>query len=172
MNTSYYYLHRLYERMQFQKCTLLRDNEWIMSTILANFYSGSSGKKTQNMLITAFLLMISFHKIISCNSYIIELCPSLQYASYTYYNLYFHYCDVIMSMMASQISGVSIVYSTVCLDADQIKHQSPASLAFVRGIHQWPVNSLHKGPVTRKMFPFDDIIMLCAKPSKEILLFT
>ena len=39
------------------------------------------------------------------------------------------------------------------------KHQSSASLAFVRGIHRWPVNSPHKGPVTRKMFPFDDVIM-------------
>ena len=42
---------------------------------------------------------------------------------------------------------------------DQIKHQRCASLAFVRGIHRWPVNSPHKGPVTRKMFPFDDVIM-------------
>ena len=39
------------------------------------------------------------------------------------------------------------------------KHRSSASLAFVRGIHRWPVNSPHKGPVTRKMFPFDDVIM-------------
>ena len=39
------------------------------------------------------------------------------------------------------------------------KHQSSASLAFVLGIHRWPVNSPHKGPVTRKMFPFDDVIM-------------
>ena len=49
--------------------------------------------------------------------------------------------------------------STVCSGADQRKHQSSASLAFVRGIHRWPVNSPHKGPVTRKMFPFDDVIM-------------
>ena len=42
---------------------------------------------------------------------------------------------------------------------DQRKYQSSASLAFVRGIHQWLVNSLHKGPVTRKMFPFDDVII-------------
>ena len=40
------------------------------------------------------------------------------------------------------------------------KHQSSASLAFVRGIHRRPVNSPHKGPVTRKMFPFDDVIMM------------
>ena len=65
-----------------------------------------------------------------------------------------HYSDVIMNAMASQITGVSLVYSTVCSGADQRKHQSSASLAFVRGIHRWPVNSPHKGPVTRKMFPF------------------
>ena len=65
-----------------------------------------------------------------------------------------------MSAIASQITGVSIVYSTVCSGADQRKHQSSASLAFVRGIHRWPVDSPHKGPVTRKIFPFDDVIML------------
>ena len=69
------------------------------------------------------------------------------------------YSDFIMSAMASQITSVSIVYSTICSDADQRKHQNSASLAFVGGIHRWPVNSPHKGPVTRKMFPFDDVIM-------------
>ena len=64
-----------------------------------------------------------------------------------------------MSATASLITGVSIVYSTICSCADQRKHQSSASLAFVRGIHRWPVNSHHKGPVTRKMLPFDDVIM-------------
>ena len=67
------------------------------------------------------------------------------------------YNYVIMGAMASQISDVSIVYSNVC--SDQRKHQSSASLAFVRGLHWWPVNSPHRGPVTRKMFPFDDVIM-------------
>ena len=71
----------------------------------------------------------------------------------------YHYRDVIMSTMASQITSVSIVYSTVCTGPDQRKHQRSVSLAFVRGIHQWPVNSLHKGPVTRKIFPYDDVIM-------------
>ena len=46
-----------------------------------------------------------------------------------------HYKDVIMSVMAPKITGVSIVYATVCSGADQRKHQSSASLAFVRGIH-------------------------------------
>ena len=55
--------------------------------------------------------------------------------------------------------NLKIVYSTVYSCADQGKHQSSASLAFVRGIHRWPVNSLHKGPVTRKMFAFDDVTM-------------
>ena len=44
-----------------------------------------------------------------------------------------HYSEVIMSTMASQITGLSIVYSTVCSGADQRKHQSSASLTFVRG---------------------------------------
>ena len=62
--------------------------------------------------------------------------------------------------MASQITSLAIVYSTV-IQAHQRKLQSSASLAFVLGIHRWPVNSPHKGPVTRKMFPFDDVIMVC-----------
>ena len=70
-----------------------------------------------------------------------------------------HYKDVIMSTMASQITSRAIVYSTACSGSDQRKHQSSASLAFVRGIHRWTVNSPRKGPVTRKMFPFDDVIM-------------
>ena len=70
-----------------------------------------------------------------------------------------HYSDVITSTMVSQITSASIIYSTICSGADRRKHQSFASLAFVRGIHWWPVNSPHKGPVMWKMFPFDDIIM-------------
>ena len=70
-----------------------------------------------------------------------------------------HYDDVTMSLMASQITSLTGVYSTVYSGADQRKHQSSASLAFVRGIHRGPVNSPHKWPVTRKMFPFDDVIM-------------
>ena len=70
-----------------------------------------------------------------------------------------HYNDVIMSPMASQITSLAIVYSTVYSGTDQRKYQSSASLAFVRGIHRSSVNSPHKGPVTRKTFPFDDVIM-------------
>ena len=47
-----------------------------------------------------------------------------------------HYGVLIMNVMASQITGVSIVYSTVCLSADKKAHHSSVSLAFVRGIHR------------------------------------
>ena len=72
-----------------------------------------------------------------------------------------HYGDVIIDAIASQITSLTIVYSIVYSDADQRKHQSSASLAFVRRIHRGPMNSPHKWPVTWKMFPFDDVIMYC-----------
>ena len=78
-----------------------------------------------------------------------------------------HYNDVIMSALASQITGISIVCSTVGSGADQRKHQNFASLIFVRGIHRWPSNSPHKRPVMRKMFPFDDVIMMQEKTSSS-----
>ena len=67
-----------------------------------------------------------------------------------------HYSDVKMGVMASLITSLTIVYSTVYSDADQWKHQSSASLTFVRG----PVNSPPKWPETRKMLPFDDVLMV------------
>ena len=70
-----------------------------------------------------------------------------------------HYNDVIMGAMASQIISLTIVYSTVYSGTDQRKHESSASPVFVRGMHRSPMNSPHKRPVTRKMFPFDDVIM-------------
>ena len=77
-------------------------------------------------------------------------------------NNYEHYNDVIMGAMASQITSMTIVYSTVYSDADQRKHQRSASLAFMRGIHRWPKNSPHKWPVKRKMLQFDDVIITCS----------
>ena len=64
-----------------------------------------------------------------------------------------------MGAMASKITSLTIVFPTVNSGVDQGKHQSSASLAFVRGIHRWPVNSPHKWPAKRKMFPFDDVII-------------
>ena len=72
-----------------------------------------------------------------------------------------HYDDVIMTMLASQITSLTVVYSIVYSGVNQRKHQSSASLAFVWEIHRGPVNFPHKWPVPRKMFPFDDVIMYC-----------
>ena len=76
-----------------------------------------------------------------------------------------HYSDVIMSAIASQITSITIVYSTVYSGRDQRKHQSSESLAFVRGM-----DSPHKGPVTREKLPFDDVIMGTTSPSITIKL--
>ena len=88
---------------------------------------------------------------------------SYRWSSFKYIMVYckmqYHYDDVIMGAIASLITSLAIVYSVVYSDADKRKHQSSASLAFVWGIHRGPVNSPHKWPVTRKMFPFDDVIM-------------
>ena len=59
-----------------------------------------------------------------------------------------HYIDVTMTTIVSQITSLTVVYSIVYSGVDQRKHQSSASLAFVRGIHR-----------DRKMFPIDDVIM-------------
>ena len=69
-----------------------------------------------------------------------------------------------MGTMASQITSLTIFYSTLYSGTDQRKHQSSESLAFVWGIHRGPVNSPHKGPVMRKIFPFGDVIMEWCNP--------
>ena len=80
----------------------------------------------------------------------------------------FHYNDVIMNAVASQITSLAIVYSTVFSCAYKKKNKNSAPLAFVGGIHRWPVNSPHKGPVTRKMFPFDDVVVCQYAPRNLI----
>ena len=75
-------------------------------------------------------------------------------------NIQWHYNDVIMGAIASQITSLTIVYSTFYSGADQRKHQSSASLVFVCGIQRWPVNSPHKGPAAENVsINFDDVIM-------------
>ena len=80
-----------------------------------------------------------------------------------------HYSDGMMSAVAFQITSLTVVYPTVYSGADLRKYQSSASLAFGRGIHRWPVNSPHRGPVTRKVFPFDDVIM-CNMSTTRIII--
>ena len=70
-----------------------------------------------------------------------------------------------MGAIASLITSLTIVYSTGYSDADQRKHKSSASLAFVWRIHRGPVNSPHKWPVTRKCF---HLMTLLSQLSKTI----
>ena len=91
----------------------------------------------------------------------IQLQWTLYYVDSCGLHKIFHpYNDFIMSAKVSQITSLMIVYSSIYSGEDQRKYQSSASLAFVWGIHRRPVNSPHKGPVTRKMFPFDNVIMI------------
>ena len=94
-----------------------------------------------------------------CLATILAICFSITYWGSEYCPSATHYDDVIMTMLASQITSLTVVYSIVYSGVNQRKHQSSASLAFVREIHRGPVNFPHKWPVTRKMFPFDDVIM-------------
>ena len=102
------------------------------------------------------------HNIIFRVTWCLKVRPSTCCSRYRQYTsqIHSHYSDIIIGLMVSQITGVSIVCSTVCSGADQRNCQSSASLAFVRGIHWWLVNSPHKGPAMQKMFPFDDVIMI------------
>ena len=89
-----------------------------------------------------------------------DVTPLLMHWSYIFLALTHRHCnDIIRSVMAYQITTLTIVYTTVYSGADQRKHQSSTLLAFVRGIHQSPVSSPHKGSAMRKMLPFDDVIM-------------
>ena len=134
--------------------------------------NGSSSPLSQPMLISCqlyhkehismkfYLIILTFHNLkyfrnIISKMAVVCLSPNV----ITDPMLSSHYNDVIMGAIAFQITSLTIVYSIVYSDADQRKHQSSASLAFVRGIHRGPMNSPHKWPVTRKMFPFDDVIM-------------
>ena len=127
-----------------------------------------SHKVAQGCDVNYLIMVIALFFLDWCNSFIIHGCFTIAISVRSWSIRVIstsaqpqdHYCDVIMGMMASQFTSRTIVYSTVYSSLDQRKHQSSPSLAFVRGIHWWPVNSPHKRPVTRKMFPFDDVIMI------------
>ena len=69
-----------------------------------------------------------------------------------------HVFTKLMSSITSQFTGKSTVCSTICLGEHGGKHQSPRYWPCASGIHQWPMGSPHKGPVTRKAFPYDDVL--------------
>ena len=88
----------------------------------------------------------SMPSIFDISFFVDVLMPVVAMLSVVWQVMAFHYCDVIMAVMASKITSLAI-YSTVYSYVDQRKHQSSASLVFVRGLHRWPVNSPHKWPV-------------------------
>ena len=122
------------------------------------------------------------YKLIRFVLYVFNLCDGISYSCTSLCCwIGAHYSDVIMSAAASLITGVSMVWLIVWLGADQRKHHSSGSQVFARGIHRWPMNSPHKGPVMRKRFPFDDVIIANFKGyflagfccvEKQILLLT
>ena len=94
-----------------------------------------------------------------CNA-LVWLDRKMEFLSFTRKKFNYHYNDVIMSAIASQITSLTIVCSTVFSVVCEWKQQSSTSLAFVKGIHQWPLNYPHQGPVKQKMFLYDDVIMM------------
>ena len=130
-------------------CLTVRSHYWNQYWLIINKVQGhwSEGNFTRNTSIINhqnyrkyYLSNIPFKFPRGAMSYKSSYIPSLP-----------HYNDVIMTTMASKITSLTVVCSTVYSDADERKHQSSASLAFVWGNSPGPANSPHKGPVTRKM---------------------
>ena len=131
-------------------------------TLLSTCFVQMNNFSINEVLTTMFHHMISFYQYIILEAWVLESesCHKINFAvNLNAIVFHTHYNDVIMGAMASQITCLTIVYSTFYPGADQRKHQSSAPLAFVWGIHRSPVHSPHKGPVMRKMFPFDDVII-------------
>ena len=105
--------------------------------------------------------MLSIKKMyrLQCVGHVVPVLSAFALQIYPKYNGSYHYNDAMMGAMASQITNLIIIYATVYSGEEKRIHQSSESLTFLRGIHRWPVNSPHKWPVTRKMLPFDDVIM-------------
>ena len=86
---------------------------------------------------SSVIFYIVSNSIVQCISNLKSLITTLWYlCHHLKYMCVFHYSNVIMGTMASQITSITIVYSTVYSGADQREHQRSASLAFVRGIHR------------------------------------
>ena len=130
---------------------------WQCSHTLISLHQHLNNLPDEYMLITthsgthlASSHCVALSKSYPIRSYQTSLFPAL----YRTESKTFHYHNIIISAMASQFTSDSSDCSTVCSDAEQRNHQSSAPLAFVRGIHRWPVNSAHNEPVTLKLFPF------------------
>ena len=130
------------------------ESDWQIPKLVSKYrelYHTNSRLYTLRDWLTYWCVYLWYWQILNMNRRILGNRACHRWAS--------HCCDVVMTAMASQITSLTIVYSIVYSGASQRKHRSSASLAFARGIHRWPVNSPHIGPVTRKMFTFDDVII-------------
>ena len=145
-------------------CHSIQHSKWRWRTLKDTIYLILSGHDTElswcHMAIKTF--QITSNRLLQQ-----QLIPAFSHTKITSISL-IHYIDVKVGTMASQITSLTIVYTTVYSSTDQRKHQSSASLAFVQGIHRSPVNSPHKGPVTQKMFQFDDVIMIVPLTKESI----
>ena len=166
--------HRFSQRLE---SVVSRDWVWNCLKIAWWHRDGPSGKYSIRITNMDFIFSFLFHftesTVLDPRCWIIlDVKPLIiSPKSSTVYTLYAHVClsigntccqynDVTIGAMASQITRLTIVYSAVYSSSDQRKHQSSASLAFVQGFHRGPVNSSHIWPETRKMFSFDDVIMV------------
>ena len=147
----------------------LFEHNILMKHALASFKAniadkdGSWGKK-QQLLFHGWLSQTLSHTVVTLLGNNTCFTDNLVWWSWNtrpqYSGSLVHYNDVIMSALASQITSLTIVYSTVYSGANQRKHQSFASLDFVRVIHRRPADSPHKGSVTRIFFPFVDVTIV------------
>ena len=131
------------------------------------------GCKPATTFLAATKLLYEWFSPSVCSSFSQSLCNTFFtiFQSSCHHEIFRSYChwekwcrSQTLRCCHNEHNGISNNQSHDCLlnrysGADQRKHQSSTSLAFVRGIYLWPVNSLHKGPVTRKMMPFDEVIM-------------
>ena len=116
----------------------------ICNTFINPSYTNECGrvhKFCSNCVIKGTLRLEHFEWITTC-------FPAVCWSTFVQSAL--HYADVIIIEMASQITSPTVVYSTVYSDADQRKHQSSASLAFVWGIHRDRWIPRTKGQLRRK----------------------
>ena len=112
---------------------------WTLPCGFRKFFSNS-------LIIFPLVLCITKHclpNVISCQSHICEMyiiCAiNTFYAPCVLQKRTWHYSDVIMGAIKSQITSLTIICLTVYSDADQRKHQSSASLAIGAGNSSWCV---------------------------------
>ena len=114
----------MYIPLALKHCYAMNDSEFLNHILLEIPLSYTEPSKLCHTILRAQCKTMIFSNITG----------EWKYLSFAYFPQ--HYTVVIMTTMASQITSLTVVYSIVYTGADQRKHQSSASLAFVRGIHR------------------------------------